>query len=79
MTFLKQLCRGCGASEESAEHVVNCNQADITVVEDVTTLGEITKEVMNFFQFQFIFIKTVHPSWDMTTILQKYAILYFYK
>ena len=60
-----EVCRGCGASEESAEHVVNCNQADITVVEDVTTLGEITKEVMNRLQVQTerikVFLESVEP------------------
>ena len=33
---------------------------------------------ISILQFQLIFIiKTVHPDWDMTTILQKFATLYF--
>ena len=64
--YSDEMCRGCGVCEESAEHVINCNQTDITIVEDIATLGVITKEVMDRLQVQTdrikVFLQSVEPQ-----------------
>ena len=58
-----ELCRGCGTCNESAEHVVNCNQEHVEVV-DIAALHIITDDVMDCLRFQTDRIKDFMESVD---------------
>ena len=46
------LCRGCGRSDESVEHVMNCDESIQVMAEEITKLGEIDRETCTSLQLQ---------------------------
>lgn len=63
--YVDEICRGCGACEETVEHVVNCNQMNIIEVEDITTLDVVTGDVMDRLRLQTdrikVFLESIDP------------------